>query len=78
MAFTNEERATLRVVLRYEFHGILYLELRYARDGDPPGTIRMQRVAGHQVYADPQPGDAIVLRSLMGMVHEVAKAPASA
>jgi hypothetical protein len=77
MAFTTTEEATVQEVLRYEFHGILHFEIRYAKAGDPPGTVRSQRIASHQIYPNPVKGDAIVIHSLMGMIHQIEKAPTS-
>lgn len=72
-ASRSREGALLRAVLRYEFHGILHFELRYSEPGDPEGTVRVQRVAAHQVYADPKAGDRIRIEELMGLVHRVSK-----
>jgi hypothetical protein len=69
VTFTTERRAELVAVLRYEFHVV---------EGDPGRAVHAQRVASHQVYADPRPGDRIVLELLLEMVHRVrleARAP---
>jgi hypothetical protein len=71
VTFTTERRAELVAVLRYEFHGILHFELRYVVEGDPSRAVHAQRVASHQVYADPLAGDRIVLELLLEMVHRV-------
>lgn len=75
MPFTDEQSVILQNVLRYEFHGILHFELRYSAPGDPPGTIRSERVASHIVYDNPLAGDKIIIERLMGMIHKVKKAP---
>ncbi|MFN0204913.1 MAG: hypothetical protein ACKVS6_01205 [Planctomycetota bacterium] len=74
VTFTTTEPATLKAVLRYEFHGILHFELHYTKPGDAPQTIRIQKIASHQIYPNPQAGDAIVIHALMGMIHQITKA----
>lgn len=75
MIVADERRGRLAAVLRYEFHGILHFELHLELDGResmPPSVIR---VAAHQVYSDPQVGDRVVVRFLMGLVHGVEREP---
>lgn len=74
MSFTTSDTAILQNVLRYEFHGILYFELRYVLDADAKREVRLERVASHIVYENPLPGDRIVLERLMGHIHKVARA----
>ncbi len=64
--------AILAAVQRYEIHGTPYYRFAYARREDPD-KISEGRVAAEGMYRDPQPGDRIEIRMLLGVVDEVRK-----
>ena len=64
--------AILAAVQPYEIHGSRYFRIAYAPAGDPD-RIAEGRVAAESIYADPQPGDRVEIRSLLGVIDDVKK-----
>lgn len=64
--------AVLAAVQPYEIHGTRYYRIAYARKDDPD-QISEGRVAAESIYGDPQPGDRIEIRMLLGIIDEVKK-----
>jgi hypothetical protein len=56
----------------YEIHGTRYWRIAYARKDDPD-RITEGRVAAEGIYKDPQPGDRVEIRLLLGVIDEVKK-----
>jgi len=58
--------ATVSSVERYEIHGQPNWRLLLVADGTPGDSPLEARLAIEAVYADPRPGDRVVLDLLMG------------
>jgi hypothetical protein len=56
----------------YEIHGTRYWRIAYARKDDPD-RVTEGRVAAEGIYKDPQPGDRVEIRLLLGVIDEVKK-----
>lgn len=64
--------AILAAIQPYEIHGTPYYRIAYARR-DAPDTITEGRVAAEGMYKNPQPGDRVDIRILLGVIDEVKK-----
>ncbi|HEX6291136.1 MAG TPA: hypothetical protein VFZ66_18270 [Herpetosiphonaceae bacterium] len=62
--------ATLHQVQRVDLHGTYFYDLIFEHL-DTPGQLRRARVSAESIYASPQPGDAIRIAYLMGVVTNV-------
>jgi hypothetical protein len=62
--------AILSAVQPYEIHGTLYYRIAYSSKDDRD-RITEGRVAAEGIYKDPQPGDHVDVRSLLGVIDEV-------
>jgi hypothetical protein len=63
--------ATIQAVQPYELHGVRYYALLYLVADDP--RPREARLSHDMVYADPQPGDRVDVRAILGIVDRVTK-----
>jgi hypothetical protein len=68
----GEVEAILAAVQPYEIHGTRYFRFAYARK-DNPDVISEGRVAAEGMYRNPQPGDRVDIRMLLGVIDEVKK-----
>jgi hypothetical protein len=64
--------AILAAVQPYEIHGTPYYRIAFARRDDPD-RITEGRVAAEGMYKNPQPGDRVEIRMLLGVIDEVKK-----
>ncbi len=64
--------AILAAVQPYEIHGSRYFRIAYAFT-DAPDQITEGRVAAESIYKDPQPGDRVDIRTLLGIIDDVKK-----
>lgn len=64
--------AILAAAQPYEIHGTRYWRIAYARKDDPD-RVSEGRVAAEGIYKDPQPGDRVEIRMLLGVIDEVTK-----
>ena len=64
--------AILAAVQPYEIHGTRYYRIAYAPQDDPDRIVE-GRVASESIYQDPQPGDRVNIRILLGVIDEVKK-----
>ena len=64
--------AILAAVQPYEIHGTRYYRIAYSRN-DTPDVVTEGRVAAESIYRDPQPGDRIDIRLLLGIIDDVKK-----
>lgn len=64
--------AILAAVQPYEIHGTRYFRIAYALKDDRD-RISEGRVAAEGIYKDPQPGDRVEIRMLLGVIDEVKK-----
>ncbi len=51
----------------FELHGTPYWAVLYRLDGDGP-TPREARLSADMVYADPHPGDRVLITQVLGVV----------
>jgi hypothetical protein len=68
--------ATLQQTQRVDLHGTYFYDLSFEHL-DTPGQIRRARVSAESIYSDPQPGDAVRISYLMGVVTNVERRPHS-
>jgi hypothetical protein len=64
--------AILTAVQPFEIHGTRYYRIAYAANNDPQ-QVTEGRVAAEGIYTDPQPGDLVDIRILLGVIDEVKK-----
>ena len=64
--------AILAAVQPYEIHGTRYFRIAYALK-DVPDRISEGRVAAEGIYKDPQAGDRVEIRMMLGVIDEVKK-----
>lgn len=64
--------AILAAVQPYDIHGTRYLRIAYALKDDPD-RVTEGRVALESIYKDPQPGDRVEIRMLLGVIDDVKK-----
>ncbi|MEO6045405.1 MAG: hypothetical protein ABIQ47_16010 [Tepidiformaceae bacterium] len=64
--------AILAAVQPYDIHGTRYLRIAYAAKDDPD-RVTEGRVALESIYKDPQPGDRVEIRLLLGVIDDVKK-----
>jgi hypothetical protein len=64
--------AILAAVQPYDIHGTRYFRIAYALKDDPD-AIKEGRVAAEGIYKNPQPGDRVDIRMLLGVIDEVTK-----
>ena len=72
----DDMRATIEAVQPYDLHGVRYYRLIYRVDGED--GMREARLSHDMVYPEPQPGDAIEVRAILGIVDQIARAAADA
>lgn len=69
-------RAGVIVQVRpYELHGTRYYALLFRFDSDPSDGAREARVSFDMIYENPQPGDRVLVESIIGVVDRVTKEP---
>jgi hypothetical protein len=54
----------------YELHGTRYFAVLYRLDAEPE-QAREARLSFDMIYDDPQPGDAVLIESVLGVVDRV-------
>ncbi len=64
--------AILAAVQPYDIHGTRYFRITYALKDDPDKVVE-GRVAIESIYKDPQPGDRVAIRMLLGVIDDVKK-----
>ena len=64
--------AILAIVQPYDIHGTKYIRIVYARKDDPD-AMHEGRVAIESIYPDPQPGDRVEIRMILGVIDDVKK-----
>lgn len=67
MIMSGAREAILRHVQPIDIHGTRFYDLGFAHT-DAPDAVRSARVGSEDVYPNPQPGDAVVIRYLMNVV----------
>jgi len=66
--------AILAQVQPYDIHGTRYYRIAYAVKDDPDRLVE-GRVAIESIYKDPQPGDRVEIRVLLGVIDDVQRLP---
>ena len=64
--------AILAAVQPFEIHSTRFYRIAYALKDDPD-RLTEGRVAAEGIYQDPQPGDRVDIRILLGVIDEVKK-----
>jgi hypothetical protein len=64
--------AILAAAQPYEIHGTRFYRIAYARK-DEPDRVFEGRVAVESIYKEPQAGDRVDIRMLLGVIDEVTK-----
>lgn len=64
-------KATVEAVQPYELHGVRYYRFIYRVEGED--GFREARLSHDMVYPDPQQGDSIEVRAILGIVDRIAK-----
>ncbi len=68
-------RATVEAVQPYELHGVRYYRVIYKGEGED--GLREARLSHDMIYADPQQGDVIDVRAILGIVDRITKVEAA-
>ena len=71
----------VQAVRPFTIHGDLYFELQAVRTNDPSGQALSIKLPRHAVAREPQPGQTLLIKFLMGQVTEaklVSEAPVAA
>jgi hypothetical protein len=63
-------RAVIGAVRPYDIHGTRYYQIAYATP-DAPDRVTEGRVAVESIYPDPQAGDRVEIRLLLGIIDGV-------
>ena len=67
-------RATLQAVMPYELHGTRYYQIVFVPDGEH--RPQQARLSHDMVYPDPQPGDAVDVHAILGIVDRMQRVSA--
>ncbi len=67
-------RATIEAVQPYELHGVRYYRVIYRAAGED--GLREARLSHDMVYAEPQAGDVVEVRAILGIVDRITKVEA--
>jgi hypothetical protein len=54
----------------FSIHGDMYYEIQCVRTNDPGGTLISLRLPQHTTAGEPQPGQTLLVKFLMGQVTE--------
>jgi hypothetical protein len=54
----------------FSIHGDVYYEVQAVRTNDPSGTLVTVRLPQHATAGEPQPGQTLLVKFLMGQVTE--------
>lgn len=73
MFLSGSKTATLRQIRLVDIHGTRFYDLAFTHN-DSPEQLRTARVGMDDVYADPQPDDAILVRYVMNVAVGVERA----
>lgn len=64
------EEAVLRAVQPYDLHGVRWYRIAYT-SSTAPDRVQEARLSWDVIYADPQPGDRVRIRKLLGIIDRV-------
>lgn len=66
------QEAVIRAVQPYDLHGVRWYQVAWS-PADAPERVSQARFSHDVIYADPQPGDRVRIRLLLGVVDRVEK-----
>jgi predicted alpha/beta superfamily hydrolase len=69
MFLSGSKDATLQQVQMVDIHGTVYCDVVYTHDGEQ--QMHTARIGKEDIYADPQPGDAVRVSYVMNVVTRV-------
>jgi hypothetical protein len=64
------DEAVIRAIQPYDLHGVRWYRIAYAPVA-APDTLYEARFSFDVIYADPQPGDRVRIRKLLGVVDRI-------
>ncbi len=64
------EEAVIRAIEPYDLHGVRWYRLAYSPAAHPD-TVAEARFSWDMIYPDPQPGDRVRIRTLLGVIDRV-------
>lgn len=70
MIMSGKQAATLHQVRLVDIHGTRFYDLEYTHD-QVPDQLRAARIGLESVYADPRPGNRVLIGYLMNVVTSV-------
>ncbi len=66
------EEAVIRAIQPYELHGVRWYRIAYTPVANPQAIFEA-RFSWDVIYPDPQPGDHIRIKKLLGVIDRVEK-----
>lgn len=69
----KKQAATLENVQLVDIHGAKFYDLSFRLEASPD-RVRVSRIGTESVYANPQPGDKVLVAQLLGQLTHVEKA----
>ena len=66
------EEALIRAIQPYDLHGVRWYRIAYSPIATPE-TLYEARFSFDVIYPDPQPGDRVRIRKLLGVVDRIEK-----
>jgi hypothetical protein len=66
------EEAVIRAIQPYDLHGVRWYRIAYS-PMSAPETFYEARFSWDVIYPDPQPGDQVRIRKLLGVIDRVEK-----
>lgn len=70
------EEAVIRAVQPYDLHGVRWYRIAYVSDA-APDRVQEARLSWDVIYPDPQPGDRVRIRKLLGIIDRIEKGAGS-
>lgn len=70
--FNQKVEAVLEDVQQVSIHGQRYYDIRF-RINSTNSDVRKARAPFEEVYANPQPGDKVILHALLGTITKIEK-----
>ena len=67
------DEAVIRAIQPYDLHGVRWYRIAYSPTANP-GVVYEARFSWDVIYPDPQPGDRVRIRKLLGVIDRVERA----
>jgi len=71
--FNQKVEAVLEEVQQVSIHGQRYYDVRFRVESSNGGGVRKARAPFEEVYANPNPGDEVIIHALLGTVTKIEK-----